>query len=150
MCIFDSIYLTSVCKIEYTCVYSILHTYIIHPNIEYEKTQIRYYIAPCHVESIIRRKYPNLCDFRVCIFDYTYVHALCKIEYTCRFSNIWIFDSSCDRSLWEPARQKYCGDNPDAFACALACFYDKTNVDVFGSLACAPFICIPTFMNKDC
>ena len=32
--------------------------------------------------------------------------------------------------LWEPARQKYCGDNPDAFPCALACFYDKTNVDV--------------------
>jgi len=53
-------------------------------------------------------------------------------------------------SLWEPARRQYCGDNPDAFACGLACFYDKTNVDVFGSLACAPFICIPTFMNKDC
>ena len=53
-------------------------------------------------------------------------------------------------SLWEPARRKYCGDDPDAFACALACFYDKTNVDVFGSLACAPFICIPTFMNKNC
>ncbi len=47
-------------------------------------------------------------------------------------------------SLWEQARQKYCGDDPDA------CFYDKTNTDVFGSLSCAPFICTPSFLNKDC
>jgi hypothetical protein len=29
-------------------------------------------------------------------------------------------------------------------------FYDKTNTDVFGSLSCAPFICTPSFLNKDC
>jgi hypothetical protein len=53
-------------------------------------------------------------------------------------------------SLWEQARQKYCGDVPDAFPIALVCFYDKTNTDVFGSLSCAPFICTPSFLNKDC
>jgi hypothetical protein len=45
---------------------------------------------------------------------------------------------------------KYCGDDPDAFPLALVCFYDKTNTDVFGSLSCAPFICTPSFLNKDC
>jgi hypothetical protein len=35
-------------------------------------------------------------------------------------------------SLWEQARQKYCGDDPDAFSLALVCFYDKTNTDVCG------------------
>ncbi len=29
-------------------------------------------------------------------------------------------------SLWEQARQKYCGDDPYAFPLALVCFYDKT------------------------
>jgi hypothetical protein len=53
-------------------------------------------------------------------------------------------------SLWEQARHKYCGDDPDAFSLALVCFYDKTNTDVFGSLSCAPFICTPSFLNKDC
>jgi hypothetical protein len=53
-------------------------------------------------------------------------------------------------SLWEQARQKYCGDDPDVFPLALVCFYDKTNTDVFGSLTCAPFICTPSFLNKDC
>jgi hypothetical protein len=53
-------------------------------------------------------------------------------------------------SLWEPARQKYCGDEPNAFPMAMVCFYDKTNTDVFGSLSCAPFICTPTFLNSDC
>jgi len=53
-------------------------------------------------------------------------------------------------SLWEPARQKYCGDDPDTFPLGLACFYDKTNTDVLGSLSCAPFICTPTFLNIDC
>jgi len=52
-------------------------------------------------------------------------------------------------SLWEPARQKYCGDDSDTFPMALVCFYDKTNTDVFGSLSCAPFICTPTFLNRD-
>ena len=53
-------------------------------------------------------------------------------------------------SLWEQARQKYCGDIPDAFPLTLVCFYDKTNTDVFGSLSCAPFMCTPSFLNKDC
>ena len=53
-------------------------------------------------------------------------------------------------SLWEQARQKYYDDDPDAFPLALVCFYDKTNTDVFGSLSCAPFICTPSFLNKDC
>jgi hypothetical protein len=52
-------------------------------------------------------------------------------------------------SLWEQARHKYCGDDPDAFPLALVCFYDKTNADAFGSLSCAPFICTPSFLNKD-
>ena len=46
--------------------------------------------------------------------------------------------------------KKYCGDDPDAFPLALVCFYDKTNTDVFCSLSCAPFICAPSFLNKDC
>ncbi len=53
-------------------------------------------------------------------------------------------------SLWEQARQKYCGDDPDAFLLALVCFYDKSNTDVFGSLSCAPFVCTPSLLNKDC
>jgi hypothetical protein len=53
-------------------------------------------------------------------------------------------------SLWELARQRYCGDDPDAFLLALVCLYDKTNNDVFGSLSCAPFICTPSFLNKEC
>jgi hypothetical protein len=53
-------------------------------------------------------------------------------------------------SLWGQARQKYCGDDPDAFPLGLVCFYDKTNTDVFGSLSCAPFICTPSFLNKYC
>jgi hypothetical protein len=53
-------------------------------------------------------------------------------------------------SLWEQARQKYCGDDLDEFSLALVCFHDKTNTDVFGSLSCAPFICTPSFLNKDC
>jgi hypothetical protein len=53
-------------------------------------------------------------------------------------------------SLLEQARQKYCGDDPDAVPLALVCMYDKTNTDVFGSLSCAPFICTQSFLNKDC
>ena len=52
-------------------------------------------------------------------------------------------------SLWEQARQKYCGDDQNAFPLALVYFYDKTNTDVFGSLSCAPFICTPSFLSKD-
>ncbi len=53
-------------------------------------------------------------------------------------------------SLWEQARQKYCGDDPYAVPLALVCFYDNTNTDVFGSLSCVPLICTPSFLNKDC
>jgi hypothetical protein len=53
-------------------------------------------------------------------------------------------------SLWEQARKKYCGDDLDAFPLALDYFYDKTNTDVFGLLSCAPFICTPSFLKKDC
>ncbi len=52
--------------------------------------------------------------------------------------------------LEQQATQKYCGDDPYAFPLALVCFYDKTNTDVFCSLSCAPFICTPSFLNKDC
>jgi hypothetical protein len=48
-----------------------------------------------------------------------------------------ILDEIHTGSLWEMARLKYCGDDPDAFPLALICFYDKTNTDVFGSLSCA-------------
>jgi hypothetical protein len=51
-------------------------------------------------------------------------------------------------SFWKQARQKYCADDPDAFPLALVCCYDKANIDVFGSLSCAPFICMPSFLNK--
>jgi hypothetical protein len=53
-------------------------------------------------------------------------------------------------SLWEQARKNYCSDDPDAFPLALVCIYDKTNTDVFGSCSCAPFICTPSFSNRDC
>ena len=46
--------------------------------------------------------------------------------------------------------KKYCGDDPDAFPLSLVCSHDKTNTDVFGSFSCAPFICTPSFLNKDC
>jgi hypothetical protein len=39
-------------------------------------------------------------------------------------------------SLWEQARQKYCGDDPGSFPLALVCFFDSTNTDLFGSFSC--------------
>ncbi len=53
-------------------------------------------------------------------------------------------------SIWGQARQKHCGDDPFAFPLALVYFFEKTNTDVFGLLSCAPFICTPSFLNKDC
>jgi hypothetical protein len=53
-------------------------------------------------------------------------------------------------SLWKEARNKYCGDDTDAFPLGLVCFYDKTHTNVYGSLACAPFICVPSFLNREC
>ena len=51
---------------------------------------------------------------------------------------------------FEKARAHYCGNDPYVFPLALIAFYDKTHTDLFGSLACAPFIVIPSFLNIDC
>ena len=42
--------------------------------------------------------------------------------------------------LFEPARRRYCGSDPNNFPCPLVLFYDKTHVDLHGSLACSPII----------
>ena len=52
-------------------------------------------------------------------------------------------------TIWNAACQHYCGNDPNAFPLALVCFYDKTHTDLHGSLACAPFICTPAFLNSD-
>ena len=51
--------------------------------------------------------------------------------------------------LFEPAQAKYCGDNPTNMPCPLILFYDKTFVDLHGSLACSPVIMWPTFSIKN-
>ena len=43
-----------------------------------------------------------------------------------------------------------CGNDPNSFPLALVCFYDKTHTDLHWSLACAPFIYTPAFLNKEC
>ena len=53
-------------------------------------------------------------------------------------------------NAWEPARQHYCGDDPDALPMGLVLFYDKTHTDLHGSLATAPLIAVPTFFNQSC
>ena len=53
-------------------------------------------------------------------------------------------------SAWEIARENYCGADEDALAMGLVVFYDKTHSDCFGSLAVAPLIAVPTWMNEDC
>ena len=50
-------------------------------------------------------------------------------------------------TIWDAACRKYCGNDPNSFPLALVCFYDKTHTDLHGSLACAPFICTPAFLN---
>ena len=50
-------------------------------------------------------------------------------------------------TAWEPARAMYCGDDEENFPLALCAFYDKTNLDVIGELACAPFLIVPSFLN---
>jgi len=50
-------------------------------------------------------------------------------------------------SAWEEARSHYIGEHSDAFPLGLVGFYDKTHTDVFGSLACSPFIVTPAFLN---
>lgn len=61
-----------------------------------------------------------------------------------------VIDEIHTGSLWADACHKYCGDDPLAFPLGLVCFYDKTHSDVYGSLACAPFIAVPSFLNRDC
>ena len=61
-----------------------------------------------------------------------------------------VIDEIHTGSLWADACHKYCGDDPLAFPLGLVCFYDKTHTDVYGSLACAPFIAVPLFLNRDC
>ena len=52
--------------------------------------------------------------------------------------------------LFEMARSHWCKNDPDAFPVPLIAFYDKTHVDVFGSLSCSPFIVWPSFFNMNC
>jgi len=51
-------------------------------------------------------------------------------------------------SLWNTARDFYCGSNNNNFPLALLCFYDKTHTDLYGSLSCAPFIITFSFFNE--
>ena len=51
---------------------------------------------------------------------------------------------------WEKARKHYCGNDPHAFPLGLIVFYDKTHSDLYGSLACAPFIFVPAYFNEQC
>ncbi len=53
-------------------------------------------------------------------------------------------------TIWDAACKHYCGNDPNAFPLALVCLYDKTHTYLYGSLACAPFICTPAFLNRDC
>ena len=50
--------------------------------------------------------------------------------------------------VFEEARAKFCGNDPDAFPFPLTTFYDKTYVDIHGSLSCAPFIVWPSILNR--
>ena len=51
---------------------------------------------------------------------------------------------------WEEARAHHCGDDENVLPMGLVAFYDKTHSDLFGALACAPFIVVPTFFNMEC
>ena len=51
---------------------------------------------------------------------------------------------------FEQARAAFCGDDPDAFPLPLALFYDKTYVDIHGSLSCSPAIAWPCYLNRTC
>ena len=52
--------------------------------------------------------------------------------------------------MFEPARAKYCGDDPTNMLCPLILFYDKTYVDLHSSLACSAVIMWPTFFKQEC
>jgi hypothetical protein len=51
---------------------------------------------------------------------------------------------------WKEARAHHCGDQEDVLPLGLIFFYDKMHSDLFGLLACAPFIAVPSFFNIDC
>jgi len=51
-------------------------------------------------------------------------------------------------SVWQSARDFYCGTDNNNFPLGLLCFYDKTHTDLFGSLSCAPFIITFSFFNE--
>jgi hypothetical protein len=51
-------------------------------------------------------------------------------------------------SLWNTARDFYCGSNNNNFPLAPLCFYHKTHTDLYGSLSCAPFIITFSFFNE--
>ena len=51
-------------------------------------------------------------------------------------------------ALWPVARDYHCHGIQNAFPLGLICFYDKTHTDLYGSLACAPFIMTFSFFNE--
>ena len=52
-------------------------------------------------------------------------------------------------TIWDAACKHYCDNNPNALPLAFVCFYDKTHTDLHGLLACAPLICISSFLNRE-
>ena len=46
---------------------------------------------------------------------------------------------------FEPARAKYCGNDPSNIPFPIILFYDKMHLDIHGSLACSPVIMWPIF-----
>jgi hypothetical protein len=53
-------------------------------------------------------------------------------------------------TIWDATCRKYCGNIPNSFPLAMMHFYDKTHTDLHGSLICAPFVCTPAFLNREC
>jgi len=51
---------------------------------------------------------------------------------------------------FECARAVFCGDDQNAFPFALTVFYDKTYIDIHGSLSCSPVIIWPSNLNQQC
>ena len=51
---------------------------------------------------------------------------------------------------FEQARQKYCGDDPNAFAFPLVLFYDKSHVDMSGANSASPLFAWVGWLNQKC
>ena len=51
---------------------------------------------------------------------------------------------------FEQARQKYCGDDPNAFAFPLVFFYDKSHVDMSGANSASPVFAWVGWLNQKC